>query len=221
MGLREFPHTMNENDYQPPQGRTKGRLFAVVKPSPEDFVRAAKIPTHECPRRYCWWWRSLSFDWELTPLQGCTFLASPKSPNLKNVDVPCCRCEPSSTVDHYESREPHLLKDGFPIPRWHSPQQQWPNGEISYDLVMDDDMAFCEGCYRIGGGVWDVAIFSKRPIETYSWQAGTWKSGVSGIVVLVPLTMRLNMTTIEGLLSGILGVGTWERVRGPDSMELR
>ena len=68
-------------------------------------------------------------------------------------------------MDHYEPREPHLLEDGFAAPRWHSAEHRRPNGEISYDLVMEDDMAFIEGCYRIGGCDWRVFIISKRPLD--------------------------------------------------------
>lgn len=32
--------------------------------------------------------------------------------------------------------------------------------EISYDLVMDDDMAFVEGTHRLPGGDWQVVIVS-------------------------------------------------------------
>lgn len=32
--------------------------------------------------------------------------------------------------------------------------------EISYDLVMDDDMSFVEGTYRLPGGDWQVVIVS-------------------------------------------------------------
>jgi len=124
-------------------------------------------------------------------------------------------------VDQYEPREPHLLKDGFEVPRWHSPDHRRPNGEISYHIVMEEDMAFAEGSYRIGGCEWCVVIFSKGPMESPRWKTGTWDSGVSGIEVQVPLKVRLNAATIESLLSDILGVGGWERVRGPDSMQLR
>jgi hypothetical protein len=86
---------------------------------------------------------------------------------------------------------------------------------------MDDDMAFVEGTYRIGRCDWCVFIFSKRPQEEPNWKASTWDSGVWGVVVQVPLGTKLNMTSIEGMLSHVLGVGTWERVRGPDSMQLR
>jgi hypothetical protein len=212
---------MTEKHDQPPAARTKGRLFVAATPSADDLVRAASIPADQCPRRYCWWWRSLSFEWEVTPSVGCTFLTSPKPPGMANADTPCCRCDASATVDHYEPREPHLLEDGFAVPRWHSAEHRRPSGEISYDLVMEDDMAFVEGCYRIGGCDWQVFIISKRPIDEPSWKSGTWESGVSGVVVQVPGGTMLNADSAENLLSGILGVGAWSRVQGPDSMQLR
>ena len=36
------------------------------------------------------------------------------------------------------------------------------SGEISYDLVMGDDMAFVEGTFRISGGEWQVFIFQTK-----------------------------------------------------------
>ena len=213
---------MSGSHDQEPATRTKGRLFAVVSPSPDDLVRAASIPFDQCPRRYCWWWRSLGFEWDVTPSVGCTFLTSPKPRGMTEAETPCCRCNAASTFDHYEPREPHLLQDGFAVPRWYSSDHRRPNGEISYDLVMEEDMAFVEGSYRIGGGGdWQVFIMSKRPIDEPSWKSSTWKSRVSGIVVQVPERMPLNADSTERLLADILGVGAWERVRGPDSMQLR
>lgn len=212
---------MSEDNGQTPGGRSRGRVFLAVTPSPEDLTKAANIPVDQCPRRYCWWWRSLAFDWEQTPLQGCTFLASDKPPNFTGGDVPCRRCDPSSAVDRYEPREPHLLEDGFAVTRWYSDAQRRPPGQISYDLVMDDDRDFVEGTYRIGGCDWCVFNFSKRPQDGPTWKASTWDGGVCGVVVHVPRETRLNVASVERFLSQILGVGTWELVRGPDSMQLR
>ena len=114
-----------------------------------------------------------------------------------------------------------MLEDGFAVPRWHSAEHRRPNGEISYDLVMEDDMAFVEGSYRIGGCDWRVVIISKRRIGEPSWKGCTWDSGVPGIVVQVPKGIILNAESAERLLSDILGIGAWTRVRGPDSMQLR
>jgi len=58
---------------------------------------------------------------------------------MQHGDVPCHRCVPSSTIDHYEPREPHLLEDGFAVSRWLSDgQHRLPTGEISYDTSRPD-----------------------------------------------------------------------------------
>jgi hypothetical protein len=93
--------------------------------------------------------------------------------------------------------------------------------QISYDLVMEDNMAFVEGTYRLGAGGWQVFIFSKRAVEGPVWTACTWDSGVAGVVFRVPRSMTPNMASVEALMSEALGVAEWERVRGPDSMNLR
>jgi hypothetical protein len=95
-------------------------------------------------------------------------------------------------------------------------------GEISYDLVMDDDMPFVEGTYRLGSGEWKVFIFlMTRTAGEMVWNHSTWDSGVGGIVFQVPSGMPLNMATVEALMSKALGCGSWRRVVGPDSMVLR
>jgi hypothetical protein len=94
--------------------------------------------------------------------------------------------------------------------------------DISYDLVMDDDMSFVEGTYRLpGSSDWCVLIFSKRPIEQAVWRRSTWDSGVRGMNFHVPESMRLNASQVESLMSVALGIAHWRRVRGPDSMNLR
>ena len=37
--------------------------------------------------------------------------------------------------------------------------EQDMKAEITFDLVMDDDMPFVEGCYRLPDGPWQVFIF--------------------------------------------------------------
>jgi len=96
-----------------------------------------------------------------------------------------------------------------------------PNGEISYDLVMANDMEFVEGTYRIGGSDWEVLVISKRSVDQLSWKRCMWDNGVSGIIVHCPKRMHLNVNFPEEMLSNILGVGVWRRVKGPDSMQLR
>ena len=95
--------------------------------------------------------------------------------------------------------------------------------EISYDLVMDDDMEFVEGAYRLPGGDWQVVIVLARDREVPEPQVvlQQWESGVSGVVIRLPRTERVNAATVERVLSAALGVSEWVQVRGPDSMQLR
>lgn len=76
------------------------------------------MPDDACPRRYCWWWVSLGFEWAIAPHQGCTFLNAAKPPEFRFSDIPCCRSEPSFRIDHFEPREPHLQNDGVDPSRW-------------------------------------------------------------------------------------------------------
>ena len=94
-------------------------------------------------------------------------------------------------------------------------------GEISYDLVMEPDMGFVEGTYRLPGGLWQVFVFSRRDLPSPWVDNASWASGVTGLQVLYPTAAVLNRTTVERLLSDALGVQQWQQVRGPDSMQLR
>ena len=93
------------------------------KPSANDIAQAAELPLHACPRRYCWWWRSLKFEWAVPTGQGCEITQrAPKVPGWKNSDKPCCRTDLASETDHFEPREPHLIEDGFAPNRFNSPK---------------------------------------------------------------------------------------------------
>jgi hypothetical protein len=89
--------------------------------------------------------------------------------------------------------------------------------EISYDLVMDDDMSFVEGTYRLADGVWRVVIVSRCDVT----EPQEWESGVSGVLIRFPRAGRLNRAVDKQVLSAALGVSEWVEVRGPDSMQLR
>jgi len=39
------------------------------------------------------------------------------------------------------------------------------HAEISYDLVMDSDMEFVEGTYRLPGEDWQVVIVSRHDVK--------------------------------------------------------
>lgn len=90
-----------------------GRYFLSVTPSEEDLERARRLPLDACPRRYCWWWRTLTFDWETAVADGCEYLDHPKPSHWENTNTPCCRSEVWTGIDHYESRGLHLTEDGF------------------------------------------------------------------------------------------------------------
>ena len=95
------------------QDQSRIRLFEIVTPTAEDLARARELPLSACPRRYCWWWQSLSFDWDTPVAVGCRLQESAKPRGFRFPDVPCCRLDPASGVDQYEPREPHLVEDGF------------------------------------------------------------------------------------------------------------
>jgi hypothetical protein len=97
-------------------------------------------------------------------------------------------------------------------------------GEISFDLVMGEDMPFVEGCYRLCDGRWHV--FMIRHSRGGTERVGTykdlvWKSGVTGLNVIVRDDERINKVTVLRLLSDALGATEWLEVQGPDSMQLR
>lgn len=94
-------------------------------------------------------------------------------------------------------------------------------GEISYDLLMEDDMSFVEGSYRVANGNWQVFIFRKDPVERAEVTAGRWSSGVTGVFIRVPLSVRLNKEVVQQMMSERLKVDSWHEVHGPDSMQLR
>ena len=94
-------------------------------------------------------------------------------------------------------------------------------GEISYDLVMDDDMPFIEGCFRLPYGIWQVVIISKRDVPTPQIKHTEWESGVKGVFIEFPRNKRLNAEQVEDLLTSIYRVKYWITVRGPDSIVMR
>lgn len=96
------------------------------------------------------------------------------------------------------------------------------NGEISYDLIMEDEMDFVEGTFRFQGEDWKVFVFIRdRTMAGVTWKEAKWSSGVAGIVFRVGPIERLNSQIVEVLLSEATGITSWQRVHGPDSMELR
>ena|ERR1700722_8092250 len=94
--------------------------------------------------------------------------------------------------------------------------------EISFDLIMNDDMDFAEGTYRLPGSDWQVFIFSQDRAQRLEVNAeAKWSSGVTGVHVRLSKLEKLNKATILRVLSDALSVTEWQEVRGPDSMQLR
>jgi hypothetical protein len=97
------------------------------------------------------------------------------------------------------------------------------HAEISFDLVMTDDMGFVEGTYRLNGRDWQVFIFGPFPGVEHEPQivSGSWPSGITGVFVKWPKSQKLNKDVVLRVLSQQLGVTEWMEVRGPDSIQLR
>jgi hypothetical protein len=95
--------------------------------------------------------------------------------------------------------------------------------EISYDLVLDEDMGFLEGTYRLPGGDWQVVIVPPphKTVAGSSVEPAEWHSGVTGMIVRLAHGERVNAFAVERALGAALGVSVWVRVRGPDSIVLR
>ena len=94
-------------------------------------------------------------------------------------------------------------------------------GRISYDLIMEDDMSFVEGCYRLPYRDWEVFIISKNDRGEFGYKFTQWNSGVTGVFIQVPREIRIDAKRTEQMLSKILHVDRWVVVRGPDSIVLR
>lgn len=95
------------------------------------------------------------------------------------------------------------------------------NAQISFDLVMEQDMNFVEGTFRLGDGPWQILIFRKEPRDHPVVSRQRWESGASGVVISVPEQLKLQRQMVVQLLSTEFGVRNWQEVEGPDSMSLR
>jgi len=91
-------------------------------PTEEDLQRVDEMNPCDCPRRYCWHWKTQSLEWDM-PVSACC-QAHFRGVNHKGDpipamhDTPCKRLDPSSPKDHFEPREPAMLEDGIPEGRW-------------------------------------------------------------------------------------------------------
>ena len=118
-GYPVMGNSTNESGQTDPSSRRSQCVFSVYKATAQDLARVKGLSPDACPRRYCWWWHSLAFDWHVEPAEGCTFLTSEKPPGIAGSDSPCKRSAPeSSAFDHYEPREPCLADDGVDGGLW-------------------------------------------------------------------------------------------------------
>ena len=99
------------------------KVFEPYVATVEDLKRVELLASSDCPRRYCWWWQSLAFDWEVSIGEGCRFLSSEKPKGWLEANTPCSRMTSEGKVDHFEPREPALREDGFPLLRF-APQDE-------------------------------------------------------------------------------------------------
>jgi hypothetical protein len=100
------------------------RVHLSVVPSPAELDEArSQLTRGSCPRRYCWYWHTLAFDWSLSPGEGCevaerhivrSLLEHDKGQPLLSWQQ-CSRASNNPQhPDYYEPREPHLDDDGWP-----------------------------------------------------------------------------------------------------------
>ena len=97
------------------------------------------------------------------------------------------------------------------------------NAEITWDLVMSEDMSFAEGYYRLEGGDWQVVTaFKTGGIHPVCVRNGVkWDSGVTGMNIILPDDAMISKSSLLQIMSDALGVDHWREVTGPDSMNLR
>lgn len=97
------------------------------------------------------------------------------------------------------------------------------NAEITWDLVMSDDMTFAEGCFRLEGEPWQVVIaFKSGGVHSPGVRTNLrWNSGVTGMNIILNDDERINKEVLLQIMSSSLGVERWTEVKGPDSMALR
>ena len=91
-----------------------GKVFKGHSPTKEELEKAKTLDRDACPRRYCWFWRSVKFEFETPVSEGCNaanefpFNVNPRHP------VICWRASRNPyDSDYYESRPSYLIRDGI------------------------------------------------------------------------------------------------------------
>jgi hypothetical protein len=99
--------------------------------------------------------------------------------------------------------------------------------EVSFDLVMEDDMSFVEGTFRLPGEFWRVFVFGKwdgaaLQCKRQIWpNKNPWRESIDGLAFSAPKNANLNRAYVLAALSEALNIRDWTEVRGPDSISLR
>jgi len=97
--------------------------------------------------------------------------------------------------------------------------------EFSFDIIMNDDMQYVEGTYRLPGRFWEVLVIKKEDVPALQHRLNQppveWSSGITGIVIDVPRAAKLNREYVRAALAITFGYTDWVEVSGPDSMVLR
>jgi hypothetical protein len=90
--------------------RKRSRIAGL---SQTEIERVRALRRTDCPRCYCWWWRSSKFEFEISATEGCEvdelwFQKNPDEPSV------CSRATGDLfDRDLHEPLEPHLINDGF------------------------------------------------------------------------------------------------------------
>jgi hypothetical protein len=79
------------------------------------------------------------------------------------------------------------------------------NAEISFDLIQTDDMVWDEGAFRLDGGPWQVYIFSSSDLSEPRIKAATWGSGIAGVHVEFPKSLRLHKEVVKAIFGRPFG----------------
>ena len=80
------------------------------------------------------------------------------------------------------SSNPCLLRPANSIPS----TIIWLRFRISYDPVMEADMSFVDGCYRLPSKFWQVFVFLKKDVTELRHSEDKWESGITGVTIDVP-----------------------------------
>ena len=93
--------------------------------------------------------------------------------------------------------------------------------EISYDIVMREEMDAVEGCYRLPAQFWQGFAFFKQDVTELQHRFVTWESGLTGIEFDVPREANLNRKYVVRSMSEIFGADSWAEVHGPAGHTLK